>query len=72
MPERGSSIAELRRQFVEGEISSEELRDRLTELPQDTEKDELWVRWSGQGLFDQPIDRDGWTSFKNGQPEQRE
>jgi len=72
MADSDDSIAELRRQFLEGEIDGSELRDRLTELPQDTQRDELWARWSEQGLFDEPLDQDGWTSWKNGQPEAKE
>lgn len=63
---------ELRRMFTRGEIDADELRERLTDLPETTDRDELWARWSEQGVFDEPIEDEGWTSFKNGQPRERE
>jgi len=66
------TVADLRRQFNAGEIDADELRERLTELPEQTDRDELFVRWSEQGVLDQPIEQEGWTSFKGGRPRERD
>jgi len=57
------TFRELRERFTAGEITAEQFRDRLTEVPADTDKDELWLRWADQGLFDGPITQEGFTSL---------
>jgi hypothetical protein len=63
-------IAELRRRFRDGDIGADELIAALQELDQDTDRDELWARWASQGLFDEAIEQEGYTSLRGGIPEQ--
>jgi len=57
---------ELIQRFIDGELTVTELQDKLGGLGADTDREELWARWSEQGLFDDPISRDGWVSRENG------
>lgn len=61
------TFEEIRTAFVRGRIDSAELRDRLRALDEDTDREELWARWAEQGLFDDPIDQEGYVSFEGGQ-----
>jgi hypothetical protein len=61
-------ITRLRRRFRDGELDLDELVDKLQQLDQDTERDELWARWASQGLFDEGIEQEGYTSFRGGFP----
>lgn len=54
--------ADLIRRFRDGEISSVELQDRLESEADVDDLDALWARWSGQGLFDEPVRQEGYTS----------
>lgn len=45
-----------------GEIDSVELQDRLESEADVDDLDSLWARWSGQGLFDRPVEQEGYTS----------
>lgn len=58
------TFEDLREAFLAGNIDAADLRGRLTGLAKETEREELWVRWAEQGLFDGPIDKRGFTSFK--------
>jgi len=58
------SLSELRRQLTAGEITTDEFRQRLSESVQSDEKDDLWARWAGQGLMNDAIEQEGFTSLK--------
>lgn len=62
------ALDRLRREFREGSIDMDTFVSELEELDLDTSREELWIRWSSQGLFDEPITQTGYTSFKNGRP----
>jgi hypothetical protein len=57
---------ELIQRFINGELTVTELQDKLGGIGADTNREELWARWSEQGLFDDPISRDEWVSRRNG------
>lgn len=60
------TVTELRDRLNRGEIDTDEFLDQLQGLTTETEREELWATWASQGLFDGPIEQDGYTSFKNG------
>jgi hypothetical protein len=68
MVEEYETIAEVRAAFTRGEIPVDGLRDALDSTDEDSQKDELWVRWAEQGLFDDPIEQEGFLAFPNGVP----
>jgi len=59
---------ELFDRFRAGEFDVSELVDRLEALEADTDREELWARWAEQGLFNGPIEQDGYTSFDGKSP----
>jgi hypothetical protein len=63
------TVADLREQFLNGEIGPDELRERLRDLDEETDREELWARWASQGLFDDPIAQEGYLSLADGDPE---
>lgn len=64
MSQSETTVDDLKQQFLRGDLDADELRQRLRELDTETDRDELWTRWAGQGVFDAPIDQEGYTSFK--------
>lgn len=64
MSASATSLSDLRQAFLRGDVTPAELREELQQLDADTDREELWLRWAGQGLFDEPIDQRGFTSFK--------
>jgi len=59
-----SEVAEIRRLLSEGEIDAQEVRERFAELNEETDRDELWAKFAGQGLYDEPIRQDGYVSTR--------
>jgi len=59
-----NAVAEIRRLLSAGEITAEEARDRLASLDEQTDRDELWAKFAGQGLYDEPIRQDGYVSTR--------
>jgi len=59
-----NAVAEIRRLLSEGEITAEEARDRLASLDEQTDRDGLWAKFAGQGLYDEPIRQDGYVSTR--------
>jgi len=57
-----SDIERLRSRLLAGEIDVDTFKAELAGLETDTEKDELWAEWASQGLFDSPLEQDGYTS----------
>jgi len=64
------SFEELRTQLIRGEIDADTFQDELGGLGLDADKETLWARWAAQGLFDEPIDQDGFLSLRGGIPEE--
>lgn len=62
MSASNSDIQRLKSQLLAGEIDVETFKAELSALETDTEKDELWAEWAAQGLFDSPLEQDGYTS----------
>lgn len=58
------SLSELRRQLVRGDLTVEQFRQQVRESVTTDEKDDLWVRWAEQGLMDDAIEQEGYTSLK--------
>jgi len=58
------TVTELRGMLLRGDITADELVDRLTDIEDTPPRDQLWARWADQGLFDDPITQEGFTSFK--------
>jgi hypothetical protein len=57
------TVADLRDAFLAGEIDREEFLDRVGRVAPEEDRDGLWATWAAQGLFDEPIEQEGWTSF---------
>lgn len=66
------SVADVRAAFARGELDPQELEDALASTDEETDRDELWARWASQGLFDEPVEQEGYTSFKSGIPREVE
>jgi len=64
-----TAVTEIRRLLSEGEITAGEARDRLASLDGQTDRDELWSKFAGQGLYDDPIRQDGFTSKRGNRVE---
>jgi hypothetical protein len=64
------TVTDLRDRLNRGEIDVDEFLSQLQGLTTETEREELWATWASQGLFDGPIEQEGFTSFKNGRARQ--
>jgi len=58
------TLTELRRRLAQGDLTVDEFRQRLSESIQADEKDDLWARWAEQGLMDDAIEQEGFTSLR--------
>lgn len=66
----GETLESLRDRFLAGEIDRDEFLDRVSDVDTTEGRDELWARWAEQGLFDGPIEQDGYTSFAGNRVEE--
>jgi len=60
------SFEELRAQLRRGEIDRATFARQVQQLDEDRALDALWARWAEQGLFDDPVAQDGFTSIRKG------
>lgn len=63
MSTAGDDLSELRQAFLRGDLTADELREQVADLGPGADREQLWLRWADQGLFEEPVTQEGFTSL---------